>query len=414
VNGVSTADTRPADAARHAGTARRGGVPPSHGERADRRRRRGSARLLLAAPIAAGWAAAVSFLPVAVLVAVGTWSRPERSLRPSLAVWLLAHGVPVAVADARITLAPLALTGLAAWRLARAGVHVGRASGAQRRRSVRHSMVAVTAVAACYGGLGSAAAVFADNPAVSPVRAGLGCAGFALAAATGGALAHRRGVRGRVTRLPAALADAARTGAVAAVLMVAAGAVAAGVLLAVHGAAASDLLRSYRAGVLGQAGITVLCLAYAPNLAVWAACYLLGPGFTVGAGSLVSPGAVTVGPLPALPVLAALPGGPTRGVATAVIAVPFLASATAGWWLGRRRAGAGWGGVLGAAAAAGPVAGVLLGLAARASAGSLGVGRLAQLGPDAWRVTVVASAVVGLGALVGACLGGVVHRAGQR
>jgi hypothetical protein len=403
---VSTAGPRPA------GGARRPGAPPA-AQPPPRRWRRGSARLLLAAPVAAVWAAALSLLPIAALVCVGTWSRPQQSVRPSLAIWLLAHGVPIAVANERITLMPLALTALAAWRLARAGVHAGRATGAHRRRGVRPSLMAAASVAICYGGLGSAAAMFARNPAVSPWRAGLGLAGFALVAATGGALAQSRGARARVARLPAVLTDAVRTAAVAALLVVAAGAVAAGVLLAVHGAAASVLLRSYHAGVLGQAGITVLCLAYAPNLAVWAASYLLGPGFIVGAGSLVSPGAVTIGPLPALPVLAALPGGPTRGVATAVITVPFLTSAGAGWWLGRRRAGAGRGGVLGAAVGAGLVGGVLLGLAARASSGSLGTGRLAQMGPDPWRVTLIASAVIGVGALVGAYVSGLLRRPGQ-
>ncbi|MGE5828543.1 MAG: DUF6350 family protein [Micromonosporaceae bacterium] len=384
------------------------------GERAAGRARRGSLRLLLAAPIAAGWAAGVSFLPVGLLVAVGTWSRPEQSLRPSLAVWLLAHGVPVAVGNApggqeRISLVPLALTALAVWRLARAGVHACRATGAQRRRGVRPALLAATAVALCYGGLGAVAAVFARNPAVSPARAGVGLAGFALVAAAGGALASRRGARPRAMVLRTMLLDAGRTAATAASLVVAAGAAAAGVLLAVHGGAASDLLGSYHAGVLGQAGITALCLAYAPNFAIWSASYLLGPGFTIGAGSVVSPSVVTIGPLPALPVLAALPGGPTRGAATAVIAIPFLASAGAGWLLSRRRAGTGWG-RLASAAAAGPVAGLLLGLAARASAGSLGNGRLAELGPDPWRVALIASAVVSVGALVGAFVGGAVHR----
>ena len=71
--------------------------------------------------------------------------------------------------------------------------------------------------------------------------------------------------------------------------------------LALPGGAAAEMLGSYRAGVLGQAGITVLCLVYLPNLAVWGAAYLLGPGFAVGDGTVVSPGEVLLGPVPALP-----------------------------------------------------------------------------------------------------------------
>ena len=45
---------------------------------------------------------------------------------------------------------------------------------------------------------------------------------------------------------------------------------------------------------------------------LFAGSYLLGPGFAVGAGTLVSPTAVVIGPLPLFPLLAALPdAGPT-------------------------------------------------------------------------------------------------------
>jgi Family of unknown function (DUF6350) len=77
----------------------------------------------------------------------------------------------------------------------------------------------------------------------------------------------------------------------------------------------------------------------------------------------------------------------------------------AGWLLTRRLLRRGereWGGVLGAAALAGPVAGVLLGAAAVASSGALGGGRLATMGPVAWQVAAVAAVVVALGAVVGA------------
>ena len=60
-----------------------------------------------------------------------------------------------------------------------------------------------------------------------------------------------------------------------------------------------------------------------------------------------------------------------------------------------------WPALLGGAAIAGPVGGLLLGAAAYASSGALGGGRLAQVGPVAWQVAVLGSAVVTLGALVG-------------
>ncbi|HKT00532.1 MAG TPA: DUF6350 family protein, partial [Rugosimonospora sp.] len=50
----------------------------------------------------------------------------------------------------------------------------------------------------------------------------------------------------------------------------------------------------------------------------------------------------------------------------------------------------------------GPVAGVLLGLVAWLSGGSLGGGRLAVTGPVGWEVGLVAAGVVALGALMAA------------
>ncbi|MZE77485.1 hypothetical protein GTY57_10830, partial [Streptomyces sp. SID5475] len=53
--------------------------------------------------------------------------------------------------------------------------------------------------------------------------------------------------------------------------------------LAVHGAEARDALLALDGTVPGRAAVLLLCLALAPNAAVWAAAYGLGPGFTAGA-----------------------------------------------------------------------------------------------------------------------------------
>jgi len=382
------------------------------------RRPVGRARLLVAAPVAAAWAAGVSFLPVfglVVLGAAGSGSSSGPAFRLSLSIWLLGHGVPLVTPDQRVSLVPLAITTLAAWRIARAGLHAGRAIGAHRHRTVRPAAAAAAAVALPYAGLGWVAGSFARTPAiaVSPTRAALTLGAFALAVATLGALAGHGGLRERVAALPVPAVDAVRTGIIAVLLVLAAGAATAGVALALRGPEATDLLGSYRAGVLGQAGITVVCLAYAPNLAVWTASYLLGPGFAVGAGTLVSPGAVTVGPLPALPVLAGLPSGPATGFAAALIAVPVLAALAAGWLLARRRmrgaAGVDWSGLLVAAAGSGPVAGLLMALAALVSGGGLGTGRLAILGPVSWRVGLFTAGAVAIGALLGTGVGRVLR-----
>ncbi|MEU4594877.1 cell division protein PerM, partial [Micromonospora aurantiaca (nom. illeg.)] len=157
-------------------------------------------------------------------------------------------------------------------------------------------------------------------------------------------------------------------------------------------------------------GITLVSLAYAPNATAWSASYLLGPGFAVGTDTAVRTSEVSVGALPAVPLLAGLPRGPMDGLGGALLAVPVLAAMAAGWLLARRllrvaaeeRTEVGWPALLLPAALAGPVAGALLGLFAAASGGSLGGGRLAEVGPSPWAVAAVATLVIGVGAALGA------------
>jgi hypothetical protein len=162
--------------------------------------------------------------------------------------------------------------------------------------------------------------------------------------------------------------------------------------------------------VLGQAGITVLCLVYAPNIAVWGAAYVLGPGFAVGAGTTVGPAEVVLGPLPAVPLFAGLPTAPAPALGPPLLAVALAVGVWAGWGLARRAEDValaersdppGWGPLLAAAVLSGPAAGAVLWLAAAASAGALGSGRLARLGPTGWAVGVAGAVVVTLGATVG-------------
>ena len=69
---------------------------------------------------------------------------------------------------------------------------------------------------------------------------------------------------------------------------------------------------------------------WSPTPRLFAGAYLLGPGFTVGTGTLVSPTAVVLGPLPLFPLLAALPdGGPTPAWTPYLMAVPVVVAAVA-------------------------------------------------------------------------------------
>lgn len=390
--------------------------------------------LAVAAAVAAVWAAILSYLPVAlvmVLVQVpGGAGTVTGAARTALAGWLLAHGVPLATGAGPFRLAPLALALLAAWRVVRAGVHVTRAIGARNRRSPGLAVVAAAAVGLGYGVLGSLAALVVRDSGVSvaPWRAGLTLAVFGTLAAMAGAV-RTTGVFDTVAaRTPALVRDAIRTGSVAALLVLGAGAGAAGLAVAVGGGEAGDLIGAYRTGVPGQAGITLVSLGYAPNVAVWATSYLLGPGFAVGTETTVRTTEVSLGALPAVPLFAGLPNGPVDGLGAALLAVPVVAGMVAGWLLARRvlrdalpdrsdartrvadarrrpdtaEQAARWAPLLTAAALGGPVAGALLTFAALVSGGSLGGGRMAQIGPVGWQVGLAATLVVLIGALLGA------------
>ncbi|MFF5174809.1 DUF6350 family protein [Micromonospora sp. NPDC000089] len=382
------------------------------------------APLAVAAAVAAGWAALTSYLPVAVVLGLAQFSEDSASvagaLRAGLAGWLLGHGVPLRTSAGPLGLVPLALSGLALWRLARAGVHASRAIGARGGRSPRQALTVAGAVGIAYALIGALAALLAGTGGlrVSPIRAGLTCAVFGALAALVGA-ARTTGVAGLLAaRAPVVLRDGVRTGLVAALLLLGAGAGAAGLAVATGGGDAADMIGAYRTGVAGQAGVTLVSLAYAPNATVWSTAYLLGPGFAVGTGTAVRTSEVSVGALPAVPLLAGLPSGPVDGFGAALLAVPVLAGMAAGWLLARRlsrptspeharpgageRAESGWPALLGPAALAGPVVGLLVGLAAAASGGPLGGGRLAEIGPVPWQVGAVSTAVVMTGALLGA------------
>ena len=399
-----------------AASAQRAGEPPGR-----REPRPSGAPLVLAAAVTAGWAVLVSATPVLLAVAGVLLISPnptdtEAVLRTGFAAWLLAHGVPLSTGLGPISLVPLAISAIAAWRVARAGVHAARAAGARRSRSVAPALRAGGAVAFAYGLYGTVLAlgVSTSDVRVSVPRAGVTLALFGLVAGLAGALREGGWTARWLRVLPVGVRDAVRTGGVATLLVVAAGAAATGLALALRAGVATDMLRDYRTGVVGQAGLTLVCLVYAPNVAVWGASYLVGPGFAFGVGTTVSAAVVSIGPVLPLPVLAGVPARPLPTWSGVLLGVPLVAGMIAGWLLRRTgahgragspaRAGAragletGWFTALWPAVLAGPVAGLLLGLAAVVSRGSVGGGRLAEVGAAAWPLVGIAAAGVTVGA----------------
>jgi len=383
------------------------------------------APLPVAVAFATLWAAALCYVPVAAVIGLARTLEGQGGLggaaHAGLAGWLLGHGVPIGTSIGPLGLPPLLLTMLVVWRLNRAGLHVTRAIGARRSGKIGDTLLVAFGIALMYSLLGSVAALAVDGKGteVTPARAAINFFVLGLIGALAGALRGTDALSVLARRTPGALRAGLRTGAMAALFVLAAGAAVTGLSVAIGGGQAADTISAYRTGVAGQAGITLLSLAYGANAAVWAAAYLLGPGFALGTGSAIRLTEVTAGPLPTLPLLAGLPEGPMGAAGAALLAVPVLAGAAAGWLLTLRlnrpgpqpvvqrdragdKDGPPWSLVLGGGLLAGPVAGLLLAALCRASSGPLGDGRLATIGADPWQVGLLATVVLGVSAALGA------------
>jgi hypothetical protein len=362
-------------------------------------RRPGSRVSWLAAAGAAGWSAiaglALLGLPVLLIwLGAGAAAPIAEPLRLAGLVWLGAHRVGVEVGGAWWQLAPWGLTLLPLLLLHRAGRWAAQGSGVATARS---ALVLTGAIAVGYATAAAAVAGLVDVgawqavPAEAAVLAGLVAAGGA-----GSGVAQEAGLLARTAaRMPLSVRPAIRAGAGAVATLVATG----GLLVAYSAVRHTDRVGQIGAaldpGTLGAVVLALLGAALVPNAAVWAASYALGPGFAVGAGTAVAPSGVEIGMVPALPALGALPASTggllgwcvLLGPLTAGIVAALLVDRTAPygrWWRAVPHA-------LGGAAVAALGMGALAGL----SGGSVGTGRLVQVGPDQAWVAVATFAEVG-------------------
>ena len=146
------------------------------------------------------------------------------------------------------------------------------------------------------------------------------------------------------------------------------------------------LYESLHTEVLGGIAVTLGELAFLPNFVIWTASWLIGPGFALGTGSAVSPLGTQLGPVPAIPILGALPQGDLAFGFVGLL-VPLVAAFLVGAVLGpdarrildRRE-------LLLVAVIIGVVGGVILGVLAWLSGGAAGPGRLVTVGPNPWAV----------------------------
>lgn len=360
-------------------------------------------RPLEAGLIGAFWAVCAGLVAVAVPVLL-VWAADARSgsgatdaLRAVGQVWLVAHGAAVEIPGGVLGLSPLGLLALPLVLLLRAAGHGARECGVS---SLRQAGVLAVSISVPYGVLAAVVAAVAASDDVRPVAWQALLAGCAVGG-VGGFVGAVRAARLWPALLPALPDRAARltaATAVAVAVLLAGGSLVAGGSLARHLGRAGDLAAATAPGAVGGLALLVLGLVLLPNAAIWGASWLAGPGFHVGVGTAVGPYGTVLGPVPSLPLLAALPGPVPVWLGVVGLSVPFVAGALAGVAVVRRLAAPTWLVAAREAALVGPCVGVVVGWLGWLSGGPAGGGRLIDVGPTPWLLGLAVTVEVGAAA----------------
>jgi hypothetical protein len=360
--------------------------------------------------------------PLVVLLAIGVigWfatdagvhGAPRDGMRVGALAWLAGHGSGVTVMGARIAIVPLGITAVAAWSMWRLGHRVGDSvSGhgpdADRISDGERDLTVPTAVVLFLAGYAVVAVVVATlaagttaDPSLPRV---LGWTVLLTAFVAAPAIAVGSG---RAAIWAAFLPASVRAGAAVTVAVLGRLLVVSALVLLVALALSFDdaaTMTSRLHPSPSEAGLYALVnTAFVPNAALFTGSFLLGPGFAVGGATLVSPGAVVLGPLPVVPLLAALPAtGTPAGWVGGLMALPPLVAAYAAFRTLRGRLLT-WDRILLAGCGGGLAAGFAFAVLASLSGGAAGPGRMRFVGPFTRDVLVHSVTACGMGALVGA------------
>lgn len=357
----------------------------------------------------AGAAAAGTVLVACMAVGLAGWFASDGgshgdtrdALRVGADAWLLAHGSWLDLGTASITAVPLGLTALCAYVAFRLGRWAGATSAVD---DVRTAAFGALALAGSYAGVATLTAVLASHEVASPHPGLAFLGGLSVGGCAGGAgivLGSGLWPVWRV-RVPEFLRSVVVGGASVVLLMLVAGSVLASVMLLLDYGDAATVLSRLRVDLTGGLLFSLLVAAVSPNAALLAGAYLVGPGFTVGTGTLVSPAAVGLGPVPAFPLLAALPDeGVTPAWTVGLATVPVVLAALGAALMLRRHpvpsleVGALRG------LTAGVVGGVMFTAAAFLAGGSVGPGRMSEVGVLLTQTLVASVSAMGVGGLLG-------------
>lgn len=334
-------------------------------------------------------------------------------LRLATQGWLLAHGVPIHLSGAVISLVPLGFSALILLTASGFGAMAGRRAARDLQPVAPAERGWLTlrtagAFAGSYAVLVLIGALLAENGG-SAGHALVGCFILAFLPSLGGsarAMGWHPPWRSRLgwwRRLPASLAAGLL------VLVVAGSMVSVWALLS-YRTRVIALHQSLAPGALGGFLLSVMQLVWVPNVVLWAASWTLGAGFSMGPGTVVSPIANQLGALPAVPLFGALPpSGPGPGTALWWLLAGVFAGVASAWVLVSARQQSARRSDQRPArieqlAVLGGLAGILTGLAfagvAACAGGDIGMTRLVGLGARMPELLVLAPTLLGISGLV--------------
>lgn len=379
--------------------------------------------LLIAVPVLLLW-----------ILAFGLSAEPAAVFGTITGVWLLGHLVPLELSlDAEaalgfglppealaftVSLAPLGLTVLTAVLAARAGSRFGARGGTGAAGvlggALGFGVVAFAAATIAGAIVARPLAVAAIVPAA--VYAGASGTAFLARAVRDGHPWWRATVRAalrgleylglRTGTLPARTAEAFRLAGAALLGFGCVAALGLAVALILGYADVIGLSQRLQLDPLGSVAVFLAQLALLPVALVWSGSWLTGAGFSIGAGSSVTPFESLLGPLPALPLFGAIPSG-WGGFGALAPTILVVCGVLIGALFARREVlrRAPWAVALGVPVVAAALAGAVIAGAAALASGAIGPDRMQTVGADPWAVGGLAALELGGGLLIGAAVG---------
>lgn len=367
--------------------------------------------------------AAAALAPLLVCVAVGIigWfasdagahGAPRDGMRMGAVAWLMAHGSGITVQGVAVGAVPLGLTVICSWSMWRLGHRVGDAlSGhgpdADRISDGERDLTVPTAAGMFFIGYALVAVVVATLAAsvetsLSVPRVVIWSLAMSLVFATPAIAIGSGRAAIWATFVPTVIRQGAATAIAILTAFLALSAVVFLASLAFGVGEAATMMSQLHLSVGEGIVYAIANGGFLPNATLFSGSFLLGPGFAVGANTLVSPGAVVLGPLPIFALLAALPdpGAPGALLSSLVWLSPLVAALATMWWQ-RRHPAVTWLEAALRGCGGGIAAGVAFAVLASVAGGAVGPGRMRHVGPFVPDVLVAAITAFGLGGLLGA------------